>query len=59
MHVAGVDVAEVEKFKFVLEQLPPEFQRIDILINNAGLALTYDTIEESEWVTSIFCHQSF
>jgi len=49
--ISTLDVCSVESVNSFLERIPPEFREIDILINNAGLALgrdkTWETSEEA------------
>lgn len=51
-----LDVRDRDQVKTVIEQLPTEWKNIDILINNAGLALATDLMQESNidnWETMI------
>lgn len=49
VHVLKFDVRNKEEIKEAVNTLPEEFKRIDILINNAGLALGIDKIHESSY----------
>src|SRR5215831_16463999 len=42
------DVRDKEKTYQIFEQLPASWQHIDVLINNAGLALGRDYFEEAD-----------
>ncbi|MFN3233787.1 MAG: SDR family oxidoreductase [Gammaproteobacteria bacterium] len=51
-----LDVRDKEAVKSMIHQLPSDWQAIDILINNAGLALGNDTVEQgklNDWDTMI------
>lgn len=56
VYIASVDItkrSEVEKF---FKELPEEFKKIDVLINNAGLALGLDAAPETnldDWETMV------
>lgn len=41
------DINDTEKIKIDLENLPKEFQEIDVLVNNAGLALGLEPAQEA------------
>ncbi|MGH2268053.1 SDR family NAD(P)-dependent oxidoreductase [Campylobacter taeniopygiae] len=45
IHTIALDVREKEKVFSKIQNLPKEFQEIDILINNAGLALGQDKFD--------------
>ncbi len=49
VHILKFDVRDAEEIKNAVNNLPEEFKRIDILINNAGLALGMDKIHESSY----------
>ncbi|WP_319370422.1 SDR family NAD(P)-dependent oxidoreductase [uncultured Ilyobacter sp.] len=49
VHVLKFDVRDLEGIKDAVNNLPEEFKRIDILINNAGLALGMNKIHESSF----------
>ena len=54
--VIGMDVTNSKQVATALNHLPDAIQQIDILINNAGLALGLDTLVEddvSNWETMI------
>jgi NADP-dependent 3-hydroxy acid dehydrogenase YdfG len=58
VHVLPIelDVRNNEQIKQVVDQLPPEWQGIEILVNNAGLALSVDKIQDADinnWDTMI------
>lgn len=46
-HFIACDVNDIEKIKAALENLPKEFQEIDVLVNNAGLALGLDPAQKA------------
>lgn len=46
-HFIACDVNDIEKIKVALENLPKEFQEIDVLVNNAGLALGLDPAQKA------------
>ncbi|KTD25116.1 MULTISPECIES: SDR family oxidoreductase [Legionella] len=51
-----LDVRDKTKVESALNSLPPEWQKISVLINNAGLALSTDPIQQgsiSNWETMI------
>lgn len=51
-----LDVQDKEKVFATLQSLPPEWQAIDVLVNNAGLALGRDPFDQadlSDWDTMI------
>jgi NADP-dependent 3-hydroxy acid dehydrogenase YdfG len=48
VHPLVFDVRDREAVFAAIEQLPPAFRNIDILINNAGLALGRDYFEEAD-----------
>jgi len=56
VHTLNFDVRSNEACTAAFESLPPAFQNIDILLNNAGLARGYDPIHEGkldDWETMI------
>jgi NADP-dependent 3-hydroxy acid dehydrogenase YdfG len=56
IHPLVFDVRDFESVKQAIESLPAELQQIDILINNAGLALELNTIDQGnldDWNTMI------
>lgn len=56
IHIAKCDVRNFEECESVISNLPDDFQKIDILINNAGLASGFSKINEGElddWNTMI------
>ncbi|CAI5759284.1 unnamed protein product [Candida verbasci] len=46
IHVAELDVSNLDSFEPFLKGLPEEFADIDVLINNAGLALGRESVGE-------------
>ncbi|WP_159566364.1 SDR family oxidoreductase [Budvicia diplopodorum] len=51
-----LDVSDREKVLSVLKNLPAEFKQIDLLVNNAGLALGLETADKAnfdDWMTMI------
>lgn len=56
VHSICADVRNEERLSAALDQLPREFRRIDVLVNNAGLALglsSADKCELSDWDTMV------
>jgi 3-hydroxy acid dehydrogenase/malonic semialdehyde reductase len=56
VHAASFDVQDKESVFNTLQNLPDEWKNIDVLINNAGLALGRDYFDEaalSDWETMI------
>ena len=49
-HLIELDVREREKVNQCLDNLPPEWAEIDILINNAGLSRGLDKVQEGYWL---------
>ncbi len=47
-HVCPFDVRDFAQAKGILEKLPAEWQAIDVLVNNAGLARGFDTLHEGQ-----------
>ena len=47
-HVCPFDVRDFAQVKGILEKLPAEWQAIDVLVNNAGLARGFDTLHEGQ-----------
>jgi NADP-dependent 3-hydroxy acid dehydrogenase YdfG len=45
IHSLSFDIRELSEVKQAIESLPPEWQNIDILLNNAGLAAGLNTID--------------
>ncbi len=55
-HPVVLDVQDQAAVESCIEQLPPEFARINLLINNAGLALGLEPAQEanlSDWETMV------
>jgi 3-hydroxy acid dehydrogenase/malonic semialdehyde reductase len=48
-HIVVCDVTDQAAVSDALESLPIEFQNIDVLINNAGLALGLETSDKTDW----------
>eukprot|EP00775_Hariotina_reticulata_P004084 gene4084-4331_t len=46
VHVVQLDMRDLEAVKHFAADLPSEFQEVDILINNAGLALDVTTVSD-------------
>jgi 3-hydroxy acid dehydrogenase / malonic semialdehyde reductase len=46
IHIATLDIRDKNSVKSMFENLPEEFKTIDVLVNNAGLALGIDTLQE-------------
>lgn len=56
VHIAALDVCCEDQIEQFFEQLPEAFQGIDILINNAGLALgvePFDKTQADDWSTMV------
>lgn len=56
VHVAAVDIIDTEAVQSTLDELPASHREIDVLINNAGLALGLEMAPEAEmgdWETMI------
>jgi NADP-dependent 3-hydroxy acid dehydrogenase YdfG len=54
--VLPLDVTKREEVNNAIDNLPEQFQKIDVLVNNAGLALGLSTIQDGEpdqWETMI------
>ncbi len=55
-HLAGFDVQEKSQVQKMFEQIPTEFKKVDVLINNAGLALGLNpahTTDMEDWETMV------
>lgn len=48
-HIIPLDVRDREAVQGAVESLPPAFRDIDVLINNAGLALGWSRPTRSAW----------
>ena len=48
-HVIAVDVNQHDKVAAALAARPPEFITVDVLVNNAGLALGTDPAQSASW----------
>lgn len=56
VHIVALDITDPVAVAHALAQLPAEFSTVDVLINNAGLALgldTADTADFHDWETMI------
>ncbi|MBN9669205.1 SDR family NAD(P)-dependent oxidoreductase [Roseibium aggregatum] len=56
VHIAAFDIVDEAAMRAALEDVPAEFQEIDVLVNNAGLALGTASAPEtklSDWKTMI------
>lgn len=56
LHTLELDVQNKEMVNAAIDSLPPEWKRIDVLVNNAGLALGTNLTQESkieDWETMI------
>ena len=56
VHIAVFDVRDRQQVEAAIQEIPKEFQDIDILLNNAGLALGLGPAQEAdldEWETMI------
>ncbi|MDH4125949.1 MAG: SDR family NAD(P)-dependent oxidoreductase [Gammaproteobacteria bacterium] len=43
------DFFEIDRIAAALQSIPAELQQVDVLINNAGNALGFDTAQQSDW----------
>lgn len=48
-HLIACDVNDKDALCSALDKLPDDFQKIDVLVNNAGLALGLDTADKTNW----------
>lgn len=48
LHTVELDVRDFESVKFALSNLPSKFKEIDVLINNAGLAVGVDPAQKGK-----------
>lgn len=48
-HLIALDINDREAISEAIEALPAEFRDIDVLVNNAGLALGLEPIHETKW----------
>lgn len=48
-HILAFDVRDRAATQAALASLPKEFQQIDVLVNNAGLALGLESADEANW----------
>lgn len=56
IHVAQLDVTDAAAIEGFFNELPKEFQAIDVLVNNAGLALGLEPAQEAsleDWETMV------
>jgi len=56
VHILTLDISDASAVESALNQLPAEWQAIDVLVNNAGLALGLDKIQTgklSDWESMI------
>ncbi len=56
VHIAQLDICDSKAIKSFVKSIPKSFEDIDLLINNAGLALGLSTADEAEleqWETMI------
>jgi len=56
MYCACLDVRSLEQVEGMLRELPPDFQEIDVLLNNAGLALGLEPAHKADltdWETMV------
>jgi 3-hydroxy acid dehydrogenase / malonic semialdehyde reductase len=56
VHVVGIDVTRRDSVRKAVEGLPEEFREVDVLVNNAGLALGLEPAHEAnldDWETMI------
>lgn len=57
VHVAQLDMQDLDAVAGFLPSLPVRFQAVDILVNNAGLALGKNAVQENDMkVGSPSCH---
>lgn len=48
-HLVACDVTDQQAMRAELARLPEEFREIDVLVNNAGMALGLETADKSDW----------
>lgn len=48
-HIIACDVNDHKQIELELNTLPSEFKTIDVLVNNAGLALGLGTADQADW----------
>ncbi len=48
-HTIACDVTDLSKLESEIKKLPADFSKIDVLLNNAGLALGLDTAQKADW----------
>lgn len=48
IHIIQLDVTSKQQIKNAIEQLPVSFQKVDVLVNNAGLALGLSPAHEAD-----------
>lgn len=48
-HLINCDITDHDAITRQIEQLPEAFSQVDVLVNNAGLALGLGTAQESNW----------
>ena len=49
----SMDVSDLKGIDSALQNLPAEWQNIDVLVNNAGLALGLEPADKADWLTMI------
>ena len=49
-HILCCDINDTQAVDSALESLPAEFQNIDVLVNNAGLALGLNSADKVDWL---------
>lgn len=49
-HIIACDINDHKTLNMALDKLPKPFQEIDILINNAGLALGLNPAQDTDWL---------
>lgn len=47
--VLPCDFFDTDSIEAVLDEVPEEFRAVDVLVNNAGNALGFDTAQEADW----------
>jgi len=56
LHTINADVADISAMQAAISSLPEDFKNVDVLVNNAGLALGLgpaDKADLSDWFTMI------
>lgn len=49
LHTAAFDIRDEAAMRAALDALPPDFRAVDVLVNNAGLALGTAPAQRADW----------